>query len=67
MKILPPSMQYSCDSRHCAEIFQICTQLQYRFGCRLKQQRVHDALLLPKNRIQFGWNGENNMEIWYVE
>lgn len=56
-------MKYSRDSGRRAEIFPIRAQLQYRFRCRLKQPRIHGVLLIPKSRVQFSRNSENNMEI----
>ena len=67
LKVLSPGMRDGRDSRRCAEIFSVCTQFQYRFGRRLKQQCVHGALLVSKNGIQLGRNGENNMKIRRVK
>ena len=67
LEILPPGMQDSCNSGHCAEIFPICAQFQHSFGGRLKQQRIHRALLLAKNWVQFRRNGEYNVEVRCVE
>ena len=67
LKVLSPGMQDGRDSRHCAEIFSVGTQFQYRFGRRLKQQCVHGALPVSKNGIQLRRNGENNMKIRRVK
>ena len=67
LEILPPGMQYGSDSWCCTKIFPIRTQLQYCFGCSLKQQCIQGALVTEKNRIQLSWNGKDNMEIGDIQ
>ena len=67
LEILSPGMQYSGYTRHRAKIFPVRTQLQYRFGSRLKQQCVQDALVTEKNRISFRRDSKNDMEIGNVQ
>lgn len=67
LEVLPPGMQDSRNSRHCAEILPIRAQFQHSFGGRLKQQRIHCTLLLAKDWVQLRRNGEYNVKIRCVE
>ena len=67
VEILSPGMQYGSDSGCCTKIFPVRTQLQYGFGCSLKQQCVQDALVAEKNRIQLSRDSKDNMEIGDIQ
>ncbi len=63
-EVLPPGMENADHPHLGAEMFGVMGQFRERLGCGLKEQVVQGLWVPGDQGIEFGGEGEDNMEVF---